>query len=79
LTISILLGFCSGRELPAHPCSLAWKRARKPAITPLRVNRKEPTRMFADIINSRFESFKIQGESECHNDWMRGGAGNGGG
>ncbi len=38
LTISIHFGlavwFCSGQELPAHPCSLAWMRAGRAAITP---------------------------------------------
>ncbi len=38
LTISILFGlavwFCSGQGLPAHPCSLAWIRAGRAAITP---------------------------------------------
>ena len=39
LTVSIQLGlvvwFCSGQELPAHPCSLSWIRAGRTAITPL--------------------------------------------
>uniref|UniRef100_A0A672L527 Signal transducing adaptor family member 2a n=1 Tax=Sinocyclocheilus grahami TaxID=75366 RepID=A0A672L527_SINGR len=47
LTISIQFGlavwFCSGQELPAHPCSLAWMRAGRAAITPPRVNGTEPT------------------------------------
>uniref|UniRef100_A0A672PCA1 alpha-glucosidase n=2 Tax=Sinocyclocheilus grahami TaxID=75366 RepID=A0A672PCA1_SINGR len=30
----IIIWFCSGQELPAHPCSLAWMRAGRAAITP---------------------------------------------
>jgi len=47
LTNSIQLGlaiwFCFGLELPAHTSSLAWIRAGRAAITPLRVNTTEPT------------------------------------
>jgi len=43
LTVRIGGMFLFWARCPAHPCSLAWIRAGRTAITLLRVNTTEPT------------------------------------
>jgi len=92
LTISLQFGlavwFRPGRELPPHPCSLAWIRAGRAAISPLRVNKAEPTWMYCMQI-SLIQDIKVQHNLRIYSDsrgiripnpdWARGGAGDGGG
>jgi len=79
----------SGREIPVHLCSLAWIRAGRAAITPLRVQQNRTNMNVLQI--SLIQDFKIQhnlriysnsrGIKMANPDLMRGGggAGEGGG
>jgi len=54
--------FCSGQELPAHPCSLAWIKARRTAITLPNI-----TNMIVLQI-SLIQDFKVQHNSRIYSD-----------
>jgi len=70
LTISTQFGlevwFCSGEKLPVHPCSLAWIRAGRAAITPLMGKQNRTNMNVLQIL--LFQDFKVQHDSRFFSD-----------